>query len=111
VRVSDNGHYLLDDEGYPFFYLADTAWALFYKLTGEDVDYYLRTSTRLNEQNYAHVLADYNKTPVKPTLNAETRYENSHEVFSPRLIAAGAGPVGERMTPHQMRVGVNSIWT
>ncbi len=33
LRISENGHYFIDHEGKPFFYLADTAWMLFCKLT------------------------------------------------------------------------------
>ena len=42
MKVSPNGRYLVDDEGNPFFYLADTAWALFYKTIREDADLYLQ---------------------------------------------------------------------
>ena len=42
MRVSGNGRYLVDDTGQPFFYLADTAWALFYRPTREEADLYLR---------------------------------------------------------------------
>ena len=42
VRVSNDGHYLVDDKGQPFFYLADTAWALLYKTTRQEADFYLR---------------------------------------------------------------------
>jgi hypothetical protein len=41
VRVSNDGHYLVDDKGQPFFYLAATAWALFYKTTRQEADFYL----------------------------------------------------------------------
>jgi hypothetical protein len=41
MRVSDNGRYLIDDDGAPFFYLADTAWTLFYKPTLAEVRDYL----------------------------------------------------------------------
>ena len=63
----------------------------------------IQTSTRLREKSHIHILADYNKTPIKPTLDGETRYENSHEVFSSRLISAGATPAGEKMTPYHVR--------
>ena len=38
IRVSDNRHYLQHADGRPFFYLADTAWLLFNKLTIEEAD-------------------------------------------------------------------------
>lgn len=42
MRVSDNKHYLLDDQGKPFFYLADTTWRFFYDTTYEEADRYMR---------------------------------------------------------------------
>ena len=36
LRVSDNRHFLQHHDGSPFFYLADTAWMLFNKLTDDD---------------------------------------------------------------------------
>jgi hypothetical protein len=41
LRVSDNGRYLVKQDGSPFLYLADTAWSLL-NWTREDVDMYLR---------------------------------------------------------------------
>jgi hypothetical protein len=63
----------------------------------------MQTSTRLTEQNHLHILADYNRQPVKPTLDGETRYENSHEVFSTRLMSTGATPTGEKIKPYHVR--------
>ncbi len=42
LRVSDNGRYLVTDQGEPFFYLGDTAWELFHRTTREEADLYLR---------------------------------------------------------------------
>jgi len=42
IKVSPDGRYLIDDEGNPFFHLANTAWALFYKTTREEADLYLQ---------------------------------------------------------------------
>ena len=41
-RVSPDGRHLLRADGRPFFYLADTAWMLFHRLTREEADLYLR---------------------------------------------------------------------
>jgi hypothetical protein len=41
VKVSDNGRYLVNADGSPFFYLGDTAWELFHRLNREEVDKYL----------------------------------------------------------------------
>jgi len=41
IRVSDNGRFLVKQDGSPFFYLADTVWGLFH-LTREDADVLLK---------------------------------------------------------------------
>ena len=39
--VSENGHYLQFEDGTPFFWLGDTAWELFHRLTIEEIEKYL----------------------------------------------------------------------
>ena len=41
-RVSDNGHYLVEPGGEPFFWQGDTQWELFYLLTVQDAKDLLR---------------------------------------------------------------------
>lgn len=41
ARISENGRYLLNQDGSPFFYLGDTAWELFHRLGREEADLYL----------------------------------------------------------------------
>lgn len=41
LRVSDNGRFLVYTNGKPFFYLGDTAWELFHRLSREDAVKYL----------------------------------------------------------------------
>ncbi len=41
LRVSDNGRFLVNEDGDPFFYLGDTAWELFHRLNREEADLYL----------------------------------------------------------------------
>lgn len=43
LQVSDNNRYLITDDGKPFFWLADTGWELFHRLTTNDADIYLKT--------------------------------------------------------------------
>lgn len=43
LQVSGNGRYLTDAAGKPFFYLADTAWELFHRLSEPEAALYLRT--------------------------------------------------------------------
>lgn len=41
LRVTADGHHLEHEDGTPFFYLADTAWELFGRLSREEADMYL----------------------------------------------------------------------
>lgn len=42
IRVSENGRFLSQPDGQPFFWLGDTAWPLFQRLDRDDADKYLR---------------------------------------------------------------------
>jgi len=42
LRVSDNQRFLQTEDGKPFFWLGDTAWELFHRLTREEADKYLK---------------------------------------------------------------------
>jgi len=41
LKVSENQHFLVFEDGTPFFYLADTGWELFHRLTKADAEKYL----------------------------------------------------------------------
>lgn len=41
LKVSDNGHFLMTSDGNPFFWLGDTGWLMFGKLTREEGNKYL----------------------------------------------------------------------
>lgn len=43
IHVSENGRFLVGQDGKPFFYLGDTAWELFHRLTREKADEYLQS--------------------------------------------------------------------
>ena len=42
LEIAPGGRHLQTSEGKPFFYLGDTAWALFHRLTREEAEIYLR---------------------------------------------------------------------
>lgn len=46
LKVSANKHYLVKNDGTPFFYLGDTAWELFHRLNREEADRYLEDRMR-----------------------------------------------------------------
>lgn len=55
LRVADNGRYFCVGDS-PFFWLADTAWLLFHKLTLEESENYLRNRRELD---FNVILADF----------------------------------------------------
>jgi len=42
LKVSDNGHYLVQEDGSPFFWLGDTGWELFHRLNRKEAVGYLK---------------------------------------------------------------------
>jgi hypothetical protein len=42
LKVSENGHYLVKEDGSPFFWLGDTAWGLFSHPSAADAAFYLK---------------------------------------------------------------------
>jgi hypothetical protein len=54
LKVSDNKRYLVRQDGTPFFYMGDTAWELFHRLSREEADRYLK---RRAEQGFTAVQA------------------------------------------------------
>ncbi|MBW3622220.1 MAG: glycoside hydrolase family 140 protein [Armatimonadetes bacterium] len=47
LKISENRRFLVTEKGRPFFYLADTAWELFHRLSREEADQYLRNRAKL----------------------------------------------------------------
>jgi hypothetical protein len=41
IKVSDNRHFLVDSGNKPFFWLGDTSWELFHRMTREEIDEFL----------------------------------------------------------------------
>ena len=46
LRVSDDGRRIVYEDGRPFFWLGDTAWELFHRLSREEADLYLEDRAR-----------------------------------------------------------------
>ncbi len=70
LTVSENGRYLKNADGSPFYWLGDTAWGLFQKLDRADVEHYFEVRAR---QRFSVIhAAAYNVNPfiLPPLSNA-----------------------------------------
>ncbi|MCW3785961.1 glycoside hydrolase family 140 protein [Plebeiibacterium sediminum] len=47
LKISENGRFMEDESGDPFFWLGDTGWLLFSKMTREEADQYLTNRAEL----------------------------------------------------------------
>ena len=75
MRISSNRRFLVHDDGAPFFYLGDTAWELFHRLTLDEAELYLRDRAAkgftviqavvLAELDGLHDPNPYGHTPLK----------------------------------------------
>ena len=45
-KLQTKGRFLAWEDGAPFFYLGDTAWELFHRLTKEEIALYLKTRAK-----------------------------------------------------------------
>ncbi|MFN8486504.1 MAG: glycoside hydrolase family 140 protein [Caldilineaceae bacterium] len=74
VRVSGNQRFLVTETGAPFFWLGDTAWEIFHRLTREEAAFYFATRQRqrfnviqavaLAEFDGLHTPNAYGETPL-----------------------------------------------
>ena len=67
MEVSQNGRYLIDRDGKPFFWLGDTAWGLFQIPSRDDVRFYLKSRA---EQGFSviHAAAVHDNPFITPPL-------------------------------------------
>lgn len=58
LAVSENKRFLVHADGTPFFYMGDTAWELFHRLTEEEIDRYLENR---RERVQCHTSGDFSR--------------------------------------------------
>jgi hypothetical protein len=98
LKVSDNRRFLVHEDGSPFFYLGDTAWELFHRLTLDEAEHYLtnRASKRFTVIQ-AVVLAEIDGLHV-PNMNGDlplidddpTRPNEAYFVHVDRVVELAA---------------------
>jgi hypothetical protein len=89
LKVSENKRYLQTSDGKPFFWLGDTAWELFHRLTREEADLYLKKRAQqgftviqavaLAEMDGLHTPNPYGEIPLEnddPTRPREAYFQH-----------------------------------
>ena len=89
LRISDNQRYLQTADGKPFFWLGDTAWELFHRLTREEAEMYLKNraekgftviqAVALAELDGLHTPNPYGEVPLEnddPTKPRDTYFQH-----------------------------------
>lgn len=94
LKVSDNGRFLVTESGAPFFWLGDTAWELFHRLSREEAEVYLdnRASRGFNviqsvvlaERDGLHTPNVYGDTPLLD--DDPTRFNEAYFAYVDDLI-------------------------
>ncbi|MBP3962722.1 glycoside hydrolase family 140 protein [Paenibacillus lignilyticus] len=86
LRVSDNKRFLMQADGTPFFWLGDTAWELFHRLSREDADEYLKGRA---EQKFNVVqivaLAEFEGLTVDNVYGRRPLKQNAEGHYDPTL--------------------------
>ncbi|MDB6118682.1 MAG: hypothetical protein JWO08_2463 [Verrucomicrobiaceae bacterium] len=75
LKVAEDHRHLVTDQGKPFFYLGDTAWELFHRLTSEEADLYLTTRAKQGF-NVVHAVALAEYDVSVPNAYGELPLEN-----------------------------------
>jgi hypothetical protein len=96
LKVAENGHYLVYDDGTPFFWLGDTGWEMLARLNRKEIEQYLEDRSKkgfnviqtvlvsefihMNKAvNYYSDSVFIRENPEKPAITAGANPENEHE--------------------------------
>jgi hypothetical protein len=110
ITVSENHRFLVTEAGAPFFWLGDTAWELFHRLTREEARHFFATRQR---QRFtviqAVVLAEFDgvRTPnaygERPLIDDDpTRPNEAYFAYVDELIGLAAA--------HELYIGLLPTW-
>lgn len=86
LKISENGRFLVQEDGSPFFWLGDTAWELFHMTSREEAELYLHTRA---EQKFTVVqavaLAELDGLETPNVYGRRPLKKNAAGVFDPAL--------------------------
>ena len=94
LRVSRNGRYLVREDGSGFFPLADTTWAIAWKLNRDEVEKYLRHRADQNFNMIALIAFPSYNSEVNANLYGDNPFEGKNGKWNPLrpIMTPGASP-------------------
>ncbi len=109
LTVSANHRFLRDDLG-PFFWLGDTAWELFHRLTLEEADYYLENRTQKGFTIVqAVVLAEFDRLVTPNAYGERPLLDNDPSRPNPRYFQF-VDQVIQLANEKGLRIGLLPTW-
>jgi hypothetical protein len=110
TRISDNKRYLLNADGTPFFYLADTAWTLFHRLDYDESDHYLRDRAAKGYTVIQAVALSEHSGLAVPNRNGDMALENNDPTRPNEKYFAHVDRVVNRAQELGLVVGMLPTW-
>lgn len=110
LRVSDNQRFLVTSEGAPFFWLGDTAWEIFHRLSREEAAFYFaaRQRQRFNVIQ-AVALAEFDGLDV-PNVYGERPLIDNDPTKPNEAYFAYVDELLEMAAAHDLYVGLLPTW-
>ncbi len=110
IQVSKNQRFLVTEDGDPFFWLGDTAWELFHRLTGEEAARYLanRQAKQFNVIQ-AVILAEEDGLNT-PNMAGECPLINNDPATPNEAYFAFVDEVIQMAADHDLYVGLLPTW-
>ena len=99
LKVSENKRFLVTADGQPFFWLGDTAWELFHRLTREDAERYLRNRAERRFTVIQAVVARRVRRPERRRTRTDTRRSGTTIRRSPNEDYFDARGLDRRSAP------------
>jgi hypothetical protein len=110
LKVSNNGHYLVYEDGSPFFWLGDTGWELFHRLTLNEIETYLNNRQQKGfNVIQAVVLAEMNGIK-KPNMNGDVPFENMDPTKPNEKYFALVDTVAKMALSRNLYMGLLPTW-
>lgn len=86
IKISENKRFLVKEDGTPFFWLGDTAWHLFHRLTKEEAEEYLNNRVELNfNVIQAVILAECDGLRTPNSYGRFPLFQNSDGEYDPTI--------------------------